>query len=74
MIVVRLEASKDLSSVGAHLNGLGYEVCANDKKVVFVYRKDSSSSQFSTDLKAAKSASKFSGSIRCVYGSTAASK
>ncbi|TOR11947.1 hypothetical protein CGG82_18060 [Vibrio parahaemolyticus] len=74
MIVVRLEASKDISGVVTHLSGLGYEECSIDRKVAFVYRKDSSSSQFLTDLKVAKSASKFSGQIKCVYGSTSVTK
>lgn len=74
MIVVRLETSKDISGVMTHLNSLGYEVCSSDKKVAFVYRKDSSSSQFSIDMKAAKSASKFSGSVKCVYGGSSTTK
>lgn len=74
MIVVRLEATKDISDVVEHLNGLGYEVCSSDKKIAFVYRKDSNLNQFSSDLKSAKSASKFTGLIKCVHGGNSATK
>jgi len=69
MIVVRLEAKKELADVAEKLSHLGYETVTANSGSVFVYRKDSNTTQFTNDLKSAMSATKFSGQIKCEYGS-----
>jgi hypothetical protein len=68
MIVARLEATKDIKCILDKLENLEYDVSLLNEKTIFVYRASASSSDLSRDVKSAKSACKFSGTIKCSYG------
>lgn len=73
MVVARLEGTKDISEVLEKLKGLEYEVVSSSKVVGYVFRKDTSNSNLSRDIKSTKSACGFTGSIRATYGTNSAS-
>ena len=70
MIVARLEGTKDISGILEKLKGLEYEVSALNDKIVYVFRKNASSTDLSRDVKSAKVACKFTSSIKCTYGAS----
>ena len=73
MIVARLEGSKNISEILNKLEGLEYEVSVLNDKTGYVFRKNASSSDLSRDVKATKSACKFSGTIKSSFGSSTGS-
>jgi len=68
MIVARLEATKDIKCILDKLENLAYDVSLLNEKTIFVYRASANSSDLSRDVKSAKSACKFVGTIKCSYG------
>jgi hypothetical protein len=69
-MVARLEGTKDISCILEKLVALAYDVISDDKKIAFVYRKGSNSNNLRGDIKSAKDACKFSGSIKVIYGTS----
>lgn len=69
MIVARLEGNNNILEVSEKLKALEYEVVSISNKSLFVSREKTSSSDLARDIKSAKSSSKYSGSIKCFYGS-----
>jgi len=72
-MVVRLEGTKDISCILEKLTALSYDVVTDDKKIAFIYRKSSNSNDLRGDVKSAKSACKFTGTIKAIYGTSTAS-
>ena len=72
-MVARLEGTKDISCVLEKLEALAYDVITNDKKIAFVYRKGSNSNNLRGDIKSAKDACKFNGSIKVIYWTSSSS-
>lgn len=70
MTVARLEGTKDISSILDKLEDLDYEASAQSNKIVFVYRKHTNSTDLKRDIKAAKDACKFVGTIKCTHGAS----
>lgn len=70
MIVARLEGDRDISKLLEKLYGLEYEVTSSNKKIGYVFRTSTSSSDLSRDINAVISACKFKGSIKCAYGTS----
>ncbi len=69
-MVARLEGNKDITCILEKLEALAYDVINSDKKIAFVYRKGSSSNNLRGDIKSAKDACKFSGSVKIIYGTS----
>lgn len=67
-MVARLEGIKNISCIYEKLEALNYDVITNDEKIAFVYRKNSNSSNLRNDIKSAKTACKFTGTIKIIYG------
>jgi hypothetical protein len=72
-MVVRLEGTKDISCILEKFTGLGYDVVIQDKQIAFIYRKGSNSTNLRTDMKSAKDACKFVGTIKTIYGTSTSS-
>jgi len=72
-MVVRLEGTKDISCIVEKLIALNYDVVSHDKKIAFLYRKSSNSNELKTDIKAAKTACTFIGTIKAIYGTNTTS-
>lgn len=70
MVVARLEGTKDISELLEKLRGLEYEVASSNNKVGYVSRNNASGSDLSRDVKSVKTACKFTGSIKCNYGTS----
>ena len=71
-MIARLEGIKDISCISSKLEALEYDVVQQNEKIVFIYRNKASSSDLGRDVKSAKDACKFSGSIKCTYGTNSA--
>ena len=72
-MVARIEGTKDITCILEKLEALSYDVISNDKKIAFVYRKGSNSNNLRGDMKSAKDACKFSGSVKVIYGTSTTS-
>jgi len=68
MIVARLESTKELSCILEKLEGLNYTVTAYDTKSGFVYNSKNNYSNLTEAIKSAKTACKFTTSIKVQYG------
>ena len=68
MIVARLESTKELSCIIEKLENLNYTTTSYDKNSGFVYNKNNSHSDLTRDIKSAKTACKFTTSIKIQYG------
>ncbi len=72
-MVARLEGTKDISCILEKLEALAYDVTTHNQKIAFVYRKGSNSTNLRGDMKSAKDACKFTGSIKVIYGTNSTS-
>lgn len=70
MVIARLEGAKDISGILEKLKKLEYEVVSSSNKVGYISRNNTSSSDLSRDVKSVKTACKFTGSIKCTYGTS----
>lgn len=69
-MVARLEGTTDITPITDFFSTAKYEVSIKDKKVAFIYRKGSSLNDLKTDMKSAKTSSKFTGLIKVFHGTT----
>lgn len=72
-MIARLESTKDISSISDTLKALAYDVVQQNDKIAFIHRKSGSSSDLGRDIKSAKEACKFTGAIKCIYGTSTSS-
>ena len=71
MIVAKLNIiNKDLSGIAEKLAQLNYDVVSMNKSTVFLSSDDGDINALKKDIKSSKEASKFSGTIKVVYGKT----
>ena len=67
-MTVKIEGAKDISCIVEKLQGLEYDVVLLNNKTAFAYRKGSSLTSLSNDMKSAKEACKFIGQLKLEYG------
>jgi len=68
MIIARLESTKELSCILEKLEGLNYTTTAYDAKSGFVYNSKNTHTNLTSDIRSAKTACKFTTSIKLQYG------
>ena len=68
MIIARLESTKELSCILEKLEALEYTTTAYDAKSGFVYNSKNTHSNLTNDIRSAKTACKFTTSIKVQYG------
>jgi len=68
MIIARLESQKELTCILEKLEALNYITTAYDAKSGFVYNSKNTHTNLTSDIRSAKTACNFVGSIKVQYG------